>query len=92
MSTLTEDEAVLAFAAAWNRLDPDSFLTLLSSDARYASQWVLDELIGARAISEYLRGKMATVRASGVDPDSRVRVEIGRTTRGVAGRPCALMY
>jgi hypothetical protein len=92
MNEFTEDDAVLAFASSWNRLDPDVFLRHLAPDARYASQWVFEELAGASAIGEYLRGKMRTVRAQGVnDPRLRVRVEIGRTATGADGRPCALM-
>lgn len=92
MSALTEEDAVFAFAKAWNRLEPDSFLALLAPDARYASQWAFDELVGAAAIADYLRRKMQTVCAHGVnDPNSRVRVEIGRTVNGPGGRPCAFM-
>ena len=63
MADVTEDEVVFTFAKAWNRLDPEEFLALLAPEARYASQWVFDELIGASAISDYLRNKMRTVRA-----------------------------
>ncbi len=92
MTDVTEEEVVFAFAKAWNRLEPDGFLALLAPDARYASQWVFEELVGEAAISDYLRGKMRTVRAHSVnDPNSRVRVEIGRTAQGQGGRPCAFM-
>lgn len=92
MSLLTEEKAVQVFARAWNRLQPEEFLTLLSPDACYASQWVFDELVGAAAISDYLRGKMRTIRNHGINnPNSRVRVEIGRTKLGTGGRPCAFM-
>lgn len=92
MNKLTEEDAVFAFAKAWNRLEPDGFLALLAPDARYASQWVFEELVGADAIEAYLKGKMHTVRAHGVNnPNSRVRVEIGRTAHGEGGRPCAFM-
>lgn len=88
--TLTEDKAVYIFAKAWNRLEPESFLQLLSEEARYASQWVFEELVGVGAISDYLRGKMRTVQAHGIDnPGSRVRVEVGQASNN--GRPCALM-
>ncbi len=92
MTDVTEEEVVFAFAKAWNRLEPEGFLALLASDARYASQWVFEELVGSTAISDYLRGKMRTVRAHGVnDPSSRVRVEVGRTAQADGGRPCAFM-
>ncbi|TXT28569.1 MAG: hypothetical protein FD131_3035 [Rhodocyclaceae bacterium] len=92
MTDVTEEEVVFAFAKAWNRLEPEGFLALLASDARYASQWVFEELVGSTAISDYLRGKMRTVRAHGVnDPSSRVRVEVGRTAQSDGGRPCAFM-
>lgn len=74
MDELTETEAVLAFAKAWNRLEPEQFLALLAPDACYASQWVFSELVGASAISEYLRGKMRTVRACAEDDPVRVYV------------------
>ena len=89
---LTEKGAVFSFAKAWNRLDPEEFLRLLEADAHYSSQWVFDELESAHAICDYLRKKMRAVRACGVNnPESRVRVEIGRTTQGFADRPCAFM-
>ena len=92
MATLTEEAVVFAFAKAWNRLEPDDFLDLLAPDALYASQWVFEELVGAPAIADYLKRKMHTVRNYGVnDPNSRVRVEIGRTTEGLYGRHCAFM-
>lgn len=91
-NSLTEEAAVIAFAKPWNRLEPEDFLALLAPHARYASQWVFQELVGATAIAEYLRGKMRTVRAHGInDSDWRVRVVIGRTRKGLGGRPCAFM-
>ena len=87
MNVLTEEAAAIAFAKAWNRLEPDLFLTLLAPEARYASQWVFDELVGSTAIADYLREKMNTVKSSGNDASACVRVEIGRAN----GRPCALM-
>ena len=92
MTDVTEEDVVFAFAKAWNRLEPDGFLALLAPEARYASQWVFEELVGVATISDYLRGKMRTVRAHSVnDPNSRVRVEVGRTACGEDGRPCAFM-
>ena len=92
MDELTEEQAAYLFARAWNRLNPEDFLALLAPDARYASQWVFEELVGASAIADYLGSKMATVRKAVVkDPGAAVRVEIGWTAEGQHGRPCAFM-
>ena len=89
---LTEQDAVLAYASAWNRLDPELFLKLLAPNATYSSQWVFSDWEGAAAISRYLRDKMDNIRAHGAkDLTVRVQAEVGRTTRGSPDRPCALM-
>ncbi len=89
---LTEKDAAIAYARAWNRLDPNDFLALLAGDARYASQWVFEELEGLEAISSYLTQKIRTVKAHAVsNPNSKVRLEIGITKAGDADRPCAYM-
>ena len=89
---LTEKEAAIAFARAWNRLDATEFLDLLAPDAKYASQWAFEELQGKDAIENYLRAKLKTVKAHAVNnPQSKVRVEIGITQAGEADRPCAYM-
>ena len=86
---LTEEQAVEAFARAWNRLEPDDFLRLLKKDARYASQYVFNELVSASDIADYLREKMESVRIHGINNiETRVRVEVGRLSNG---QPCALM-
>ena len=89
---LTEKEAAIAFARAWNRLDPTEFFSLLAPDAKYASQWVFEELENKAAIEGYLRAKMKTIRALATNnPLSKVRVEIGLTQAGSPDRPCAYM-
>lgn len=89
---LDELQAATAYARAWNRLDPTEFLALLAPDARYASQWVFEELHGRAAVSEYLAGKMRTVKAFSVgDPSHRVHAELGRTTTNIYGRDCVFL-
>lgn len=86
---LTERIAATAFARAWNRLDSDAFLNLLAPDARYASQWVFNELESREAITDYLRGKMKTVRNYRINnPGHRARAEL-TTCRD--GRDCVAM-
>ena len=86
---LTEKEAAIAYARAWNLLDPEPFLALLAPDACYASQWVFEELQGAESIADYLRQKMQTVRSNGRgDRGARVMAELGMTRNG---QNCVLM-
>ena len=62
---LTQKEAATAYARAWNRLDCTDFLKLLAEDAHYSSQMVLNELKNKQEISEYLTGKMETIKGYG---------------------------
>lgn len=90
--TLTEKDAAIAFARAWNRLDATEFLALLAPDAKYASQWVFEELQGKAAIADYLQAKLKSVKAHSVNnPQAKVRVEIGSTQAEGENRPCAYM-
>jgi hypothetical protein len=92
MPQLTEAMAAIAFARAWNRLDPTEFIELLAPDARYASQWVFEELVGQDAIADYLIGKMRNAKAYAVNSsEHKVSAELGRTTKGFSGRDCVFM-
>lgn len=92
MTQLTEAMAATAFARAWNRLDPTEFVELLAPDARYASQWVFEELVGRDAIADYLIGKMRNAKAYAVNSsEHKVFAELGRTTKGFSGRDCVFM-
>lgn len=89
---LSELDAAISYARAWNRLDPEDFLTLLTEHSIYESQWVFDKLVGADAIGDYLRGKMRTVRVnSSTDPSVKVRAEIGIARDMGADRSCAYL-
>lgn len=87
MSVLTELDAATAYAVAWNRLDLTQFLEILAPNAHYASQWVIGELESKAAISDYLTGKMQTIK-SGKTP---VYAELGTTSTGFAGRDCVAL-
>ena len=92
MTALTEAMAAKAFARAWNRLDPTDFIDLLDKDARYASQWVFEELIGKEAIADYLMGKMQAVKALTVKSGGTiVFAELGTTSNGFPGRDCVFL-
>lgn len=83
---LTDKDAAIAYAKAWNQLDCSEFLELLDDDAHYASQWVFSRLENKAVISEYLVGKMYTVKSTG----SKVNAELGIAHHGES-RYCVLM-
>ena len=86
---LTEELAAITFATAWNRLDPTEFIKLLAENCRYSSQHVFTDLSGKNEISNYLRGKMDTIRSRGeADPEVRVSVRLGISAT-FGNRPCA---
>jgi hypothetical protein len=99
-SELSEAQFAREFACAWNVLDPERIIAHLAEDAVYESQNVLEPLRGREAIADYLRGKMATIRAH---PGATVRAELGyvgdqfgrRVSLGfpgqMTGRPCVLV-
>lgn len=86
-AALTELDAATAYARAWNRLDCTQFLELLAPNARYASQWVFQEMEGKDTIADYLVQKMATLKKS----KSPVFAELGKTSIGFAGRDCVAL-
>lgn len=85
MPHLTELDAAMAYARAWNKLDCTEFAELLSPDATYATQWVFEELQGKAAIADYLEGKMETVRKS----SSSVCAELATTSN--PNRHCVIL-
>ena len=92
MRAFTEADAAREFARAWNRLDPADFLKRLMPEARYASQWVFEELAGKSAIADYLTAKMRTVKNHALhNPDVKVFAELGKTTTGFISRDCVFM-
>lgn len=79
--------AATAYARAWNRLDCTEFLDLLAPEARYASQWVFEDMEGKAAIASYLVAKMETVRGS----DTPVFAELAKTSAGLPCRDCVAL-
>lgn len=85
---MTEKDAAVAYARAWNTLDCGEFLKLLADDCSYASQYVFEELESKERIKEYLTGKIQTVSDSGAN----VRAVVGRILIPDPDRPCVMMY
>ena len=84
---MTEKDAAIAYARAWNTLDCNHFLELLDENTHYASQWVLEELEGKDAIPKYFIQKMNTVKDTGAN----VYAELGTTRSRSSDCDCVLM-
>ena len=84
---MTEKDAAIAYARAWNTLDANDFLELLDEDAKYVSQWVFEEMEGKDTISEYLLRKIETVKDAGTN----VYAELGIAKSGLSVRDCVFM-
>lgn len=67
--------AAKACAIMWNTLDVAVFQPLLADDVVYESQNVLTPLGGTRAVSDYLKGKIATLVKAG--PSYKPHAELG---------------
>jgi hypothetical protein len=92
MKLLTEEIAAEAYAKAWNTLDPVVFCNLLAENACYASQWVFEELTDKRSISEYLTGKMQSVKERALhNPSASVQAEVSSATNSFPGRACVVL-
>jgi len=87
---VSEHDAAVAWALAYNTHDPSVLAPILADDVRVMSRWVVNDLVGRDAYLEYLRGKFATFERAG----TLVRVEVARAPGAgpeISGRPCALI-
>ena len=83
---LTEEDAALLWALAYNTHDPAVLAPILAEEVRVMSRWVIRDLVGRDAYLDYLGRKFATFEREG----SLVRVEVAATP-GTGERPCALL-
>ena len=74
--TLTKKEAATILAKAWNNLDATLIEPYIAEDIIYWSQQVLIDMTGKKAVMEYLKDKMESIRKS---PDRQVFAELGET-------------
>jgi hypothetical protein len=87
---VSEHDAAVAWALAYNTHDPSVLAPILADDVRVMSRWVVNDLVGRNSYLEYLRRKFATFERAG----TLVRVEVARAPGGgpeTSGRPCALI-
>ena len=86
VNTLTNEDALRAYAAMMNTGDASILEPLLAEDFHYASQRVFAEIESKVEYMDYIRSKLAAVKASGV----HVWAEIGELERELPG-PCVLL-
>ena len=84
--SLTEEQALRAYATMMNTLDAAHLEPLLADDFHYASQWVFGEIESKGAYLEYIVPKLETIRDSG----SIVWAEMGLLIREFPGT-CVIM-
>ena len=80
---LSEIDASIAYAKAWNQLDAESLTGLLSDNVCYASQWVYEELEGKQSVAGHLTRKINAIKASSLNASRhRPFAELVKTTIG----------
>lgn len=84
--SLTEEQALRAYATMMNTLDAACLEPLLADDFHYASQWVFTEIETKSAYLEYIVPKLDAIRKSG----ARAWAEIGWLDKEFPG-PCVVM-
>jgi hypothetical protein len=84
--SLTEEQALRAYATMMNTLDASCLEPLLADDFHYASQWVFAEIESKNEYLEYIVPKLDAIRNSG----SVVWAEMGSLDREFPG-PCVVM-
>lgn len=66
--SLTEEQALRAYATMVNTLDASHLEPLLADDFHYASQWVFAEMESKAEFMEYIVPKLETMRRSDAMP------------------------
>ena len=90
--SVTMDEAVEAYAAAWNNLDFSRFEPLVAEDVQYVSQNVIVEIDCKTGLMAYFRDLVEVIRFS---PEKKVFAELGMTMPydmyPKGGEPCVIL-
>ena len=84
--SLTEEQALRAYATMMNTLDAAPLVALLADDFHYASKWVFAEIESKDAYLKYILPKLDTIRRSGSKPFA----EMAWLDDGLPG-PCVVM-
>ena len=87
-NTLSEYDAAIAYADAWNSLDCTCFISLLASDAQYASQYTYYEINGRDDITDHICDKFRSCKRD----DSNIKAIVSIATKISPGRSCVLLF
>lgn len=79
--------ALAAYAEMMNTLNVEKLIPFLSTDLRYNSQWVFEEMVGSKNYIEYIRAKLESLKGN---KENSVFAEIGKLHEYPFG-PCVIM-
>ncbi len=86
-NTLTEYDAAIGYADAWNSLDCTGFISLLASDVQYASQYTYYEINGRDDVTDHICDKFRSCKRDG----SNIKAIVSIATKISPGRSCVLL-
>ena len=86
-NTLTEYDAAIAYADAWNSLDCTGFTSLLASDAQHTSQYTFYEIDGRDDITDHICDKFQSCKTD----DSNIKAIVSIATKIAPGKSCVLL-
>ena len=86
-NTLTEYDAAIAYADAWNSLDCTDFISLLASDAQYASQYTYYDINGRDDITDHICDKLQSFKRD----DTNIKAIVSIATKISPGKSCVLL-
>lgn len=85
--SLTQDEALRAYAIMMNTLDVSALEPLLADDFTYESQSVFSALESKQAFLDYIGPKLQTIESAG----ARVFAEMGMVSAYGEHQPCVVL-
>ena len=86
-SLLTEYDAAIAYADAWNTLNCTGFCRLLASDAKYASQYTYCDISGRDDIADHICTKFQNYKRD----ESKIQAIVSIATKISPGKSCLLL-
>ena len=86
-NSITEYDAAIAYANAWNSLDCTGLISLLASDAQYTSQYTYSEINGRDDVAKHICEKFKACE----EEDSKIEAIVSIATKIAPGKSCVLL-